>query len=59
MKKMNQRHRGEVCGVPETIYRSDKKCNRGEHFWDNKRGDGKKEIGHGSLELLEKKLREL
>lgn len=59
MKKMNQKHRGEVCGYPEETYRSDKKSNRGENYWAHKRGEDKVEIGHGSIELLEKKLREL
>lgn len=61
MKRMNQNHRGEVCGVLEhPRYRSDRKDNKGEAYWARKRGERPaRPLVGASLEELERKLKAL
>jgi len=59
MKKMNQNHRGEVCGVREPKPHLERNlANKDEHYWARKRGERPPVVG-GSLVELEKKLASL
>lgn len=57
MKKMNQNHRGEVCGVrPARCHTERKVSNKGEAYWALKRGE-RRMVAGGSLVELERRLK--